>query len=934
MILAQIEITNYKQYGGHHVIEIPQTGAIGVIGANGVGKTTLFEAIEWALYSPSSIKAADVRPRVWRGKTEVKVTLENPVNGGRFLVERELGKGSAKAQIYRVDQYGFEEKIVDGATQVSAYVANHLIGLDHAAFVATFFTRQKELGFFNGSPTTRRREVGKLLGLQTIRDAQQVIAEDRKRALADARSYQAQSESAANDRDFPAEIAAAEETIKQAKQALVSATSTVSSASEETLKAEKALANSERVREQDSVIGQKISECTRARDVANEQVTNATSQLERLDTLAAEKTRLEPQAAQKETLELAEKEHDSKRKGSLRKRELEQQLAALKQRDDEATESIREEITSAPAPDGNPVWNIDSPAEAADWAANIQLAAIEQRTNQISTAIETNEQLAAESTRLETYHKRVKELQDLEAHLLKQGDPAERITAVQAQLQELNSSTAAANSSATRTKTDLQKTERILANLRHQHEGELCPTCQRPFTSEETSHAISIFEREVAAYQEQLQQFDKQIKENNAAIANAQSELQHLNDASKKLTEAHASLKSGNTYVKEQEQKVQSLTARLNQVLEVLGRSAAPNPQERESSQRELNAWRKVAEAGAKVSRALRLRTQIASERQPLQDELKTLADINYDEAGHRDVTSQLQKAREAHTAITRIDADLARRGELESRRDAASKAMSEALKDLEALAKERSELGFNMEAHQQLQESLRSAQNQEKAATDERHRADVAVREAENRLSVVKAEEDRIGQLAREAEAKQREADDLDLMYREFTEFERFAAAWYAPRLSDIASELVAQVTDGKYDRVEFDNNFSIEVFDGDDEKFPYETFSGGERDAIALCARIALSRVIGGASTNPPGFLVLDEVFGSLDLERRQRLLEMLAAITGGDDHFRQVFLISHVDDVRTSPILDDIWQVSETENGTSELQALGVGVDIGEL
>ena len=35
MILTQIEITNYKQYGGHHLIEIPQSGAIGVIGANG-----------------------------------------------------------------------------------------------------------------------------------------------------------------------------------------------------------------------------------------------------------------------------------------------------------------------------------------------------------------------------------------------------------------------------------------------------------------------------------------------------------------------------------------------------------------------------------------------------------------------------------------------------------------------------------------------------------------------------------------------------------------------------------------------------------------------------------------------------------------------------------------------------------------------------------
>ena len=934
MILTQIEITNYKQYGGHHVIEIPQQGAIGVIGANGVGKTTLFEAIEWALYSPSSIKAADVRPRVWRGKTEVKVTLDDPISGGRFLVERELGKGSAKAQVYRIDQYGFEEKIVDGATQVTTYVTDHLIGLDHAAFVATFFTRQKELGFFNGSPTARRREVGKLLGLQTIRDAQQIIAEDRKHAQADARSYKAQSESQAKDRDFPAEIATADESITLAKQALETAIRAVGTATETTSQAEKSLAESERVREQDAAIGQKIMHRTREHDVAREQLTSATSQLERLDGLVSEKTRLEPQAALREKLGSEEREHEGKRTASLRRRELEQHIATLKRRDDEATETIRDEINTAPAPDGNQVWNTQSPAEAADWAAAIDLSQLEQQTNQLSATLDTNEQLSAESKRLKTYHSRVKQLRELETQLLESGDPAARIPEVQNQLQEINGSTAAANASATRLRNDLQKTERMLGNLRAQHEGEICPTCQRPFTSEETSHAISIFEREVESHQQQLQQIDAQINANNAAIRTAQAELQQLNEANKKLTETRASIQSGNSYVEEQEKKVGELQKNLNQRLAALGRSAAPDAREREASQRELIAWRKVVEAGVKVSRALRLRTQIASEREPIQKELQSLADVSYDEARHRKVTEQLQQARQAQATIERIDAELAKREGLETSRNSASRVVTEAQQDLASLQQERSALAFNGEAHQQLQANLRTAQGQEKVATEERHRADVAVREAENRLSLIKSEQDRIGKLALDAEAKQREADDLDLMYKEFTEFERFAAAWYAPRLSEIASDLVAQVTDGKYDRVEFDNNFSIEVFDGDDEKFPYETFSGGERDAIALCARIALSRVIGGASSSPPGFLVLDEVFGSLDLERRQRLLEMLAAITGADDHFRQVFIISHVDDVRTSPILDDIWRVTETENGTSELQPLGVGEDIGEI
>ena len=934
MILTRIEITNYKQYGGHHVIEIPQSGAIGVIGANGVGKTTLFEAIEWALYSPNSIRSADVKPRTWRGKTEVKVTLDDPVTGARFLVERELGKGSAKARIYRVDQFGFEEKIVDGATQVTSYVTQHLIGLEHAAFVATFFTRQKELGFFNGSPTARRREVGKLLGLETIRHAQEIVAEERKRAQADARSYAAQSEAQSRDRDFPTEISAAEEVILQAQQALESARASVATASEVTQQAEKALAESEAVREQDSAIAQQILERRRDHDIAAEQVASATRDLERLDNLAGERAQLVPVAATQEPLEKEEHDHDADRQNALRKRELEHLLASLRQRDEEIQGSIREEIIGAPAPDGNLNWSAESPAEAANWSASIDVPSREQHAAHIADAFETNLQLVAESKTLASYHSRVEDLRKIEAAILQTGDPYTRIQEVQNRLQELSGSNAAANNAATRIKGEIQKTGQLIANLRTQHEGEICPTCQRPFTSEQTTHAISLFERDVESQREQLRQIETHIQANTSALTATQSDLQQLNDANKKLTETRASLETGNRYVQDQQQKVDSLADRLQTILQMLDRPSAPTVEERDVSQRDAQSWRKVVEAGAKVSRALAQRAQIANEQAPLQKEMGALGEAVYNEARHREVTGLLQRARQAQATIQRIDEDLARRDNLVSARDTAAKTMNESHQDLTRLDQERTRLGFNVALHQQAQAKVRAAQEQEKLATEQRHRGEVSLRDAENRLGVVKNEQDRIGRLVIEAEAKQREADDLDLMYKEFTEFERFAAAWYAPRLSEIASDLVSQVTDGKYDRVEFDNNFSIQVYDGDDEKFPYETFSGGERDAIALCARIALSRVIGGASSNPPGFLVLDEVFGSLDLERRQRLLEMLAAISGADDHFRQVFIISHVDDVRTSPILDDVWRVTETEEGTSELRPLGVGVDIGEL
>ena len=94
---------------------------------------------------------------------------------------------------------------------------------------------------------------------------------------------------------------------------------------------------------------------------------------------------------------------------------------------------------------------------------------------------------------------------------------------------------------------------------------------------------------------------------------------------------------------------------------------------------------------------------------------------------------------------------------------------------------------------------------------------------------------------------------------------------------LAETTERLLSLVTHGKYDRVRFDENYGIEVFDGD-ECFKLEGFSGGERDVVALCARLAMSELVGSSALRPPRFLVLDEVFGSLDSERRSQLLETL--------------------------------------------------------
>jgi exonuclease SbcC len=216
VILAELEIDDFKQFAGNHRFEPSPDGIIGVIGQNGVGKTTLFEAIEWCLYQPREISNDEVWPRGRVAKPRVKVVLHDLESDVRYVVERTLRRGGATAEIYREDTP--ETRITHGSRQVSDYVARHLIGLSHRAFVSTFFTRQKELTFFgNLKETDRRREVGRLLGLETIRDAQQLISDEKNRAASEAKVLRAQHEDQSRDRDFAAESVDADRAVETAQ---------------------------------------------------------------------------------------------------------------------------------------------------------------------------------------------------------------------------------------------------------------------------------------------------------------------------------------------------------------------------------------------------------------------------------------------------------------------------------------------------------------------------------------------------------------------------------------------------------------------------------------------------------------------------------------------------------------------------------------------
>jgi exonuclease SbcC len=101
--------------------------------------------------------------------------------------------------------------------------------------------------------------------------------------------------------------------------------------------------------------------------------------------------------------------------------------------------------------------------------------------------------------------------------------------------------------------------------------------------------------------------------------------------------------------------------------------------------------------------------------------------------------------------------------------------------------------------------------------------------------------------------------------------------------------------LTDGRYTQLKITEEFEFTLYDEDR---PKPIISGGEEDIVNLSLRLAMAEMICERSGQPLGLLVLDEVFGSLDADRRENTLQLLRRLR---DRFEQIIIISHIEEIQ---------------------------------
>ena len=266
-----------------------------------------------------------------------------------------------------------------------------------------------------------------------------------------------------------------------------------------------------------------------------------------------------------------------------------------------------------------------------------------------------------------------------------------------------------------------------------------------------------------------------------------------------------------------------------------------------------------------------------------------------YDQRRHETLAAEIRALEPLALQAERLSVVADRAATLTSELEAAAAERSGATARRQELQDRLDALGFSEQA-------FRDGREAEQAADRARRDAELALVRARGESAAAAESVQTAARRRAERVEREREAElvgvELALhqeLDRALTDLRTELNATLRPDLSELASSFLRDLTNGRYTDLELDEDYGATLLDDGD---PKAVISGGEEDVANLALRLAISQMIAERAGQPLSLLILDEIFGSLDEERRIAVVDLLRSLA---DRFPQVILITHVDSVR---------------------------------
>jgi exonuclease SbcC len=908
MLLDKLTLKNFKRFGDAEILF--RDGITGIVGNNGAGKSTIVEAVLFALYGlkSSGLSGEYIVSANAPAREKCEVRLDFQVGGERYVVLRTFRRTASSTQ-HDAQIYLGSNLLAEGVSAVEGEVAR-VIGMGAADFKSTIYAGQKDLlSLLDETPGGRKQWFMRVLGIDYLKkesdallkeeiDAKEnelnaiehLIAEyDRDSLLQRRGEIESEIE---NLKARIAELGTRRETAEQA-----------CAAAEETLarltgKKERHIA----LREQEQA---RLTHLSRLeRELAQLQQKRGAlrgyrEEFKRLAGAEDEYTRLSSLVE-----ELSEKKEQYDRCIAEQQRVAERiagheaQISQLHERIDRLEEDARTVRDLEPA-----VRDLES--------LRLQVAELEGQESRYRELWKAQADIEARYQGIEQrVHSLRTQMADLEEHVGRHPGMAELESRIEARASEGDMLLQEASEHRARHQscgTQKEELEMQLREIREAGEQGMCPTCNRPLGDH--YHAL-------------VGDLEGRIRSLVRLQDDVAGEIQIITRRREKAMAEHASLLAEHRQLADYHSRLVALreerTSLMRQAEETLHQKTAADTQIRELGyhpdyKRDLEAqirsregqWRTYLEAKERLKAQEEYRSGLARveeemnalvERRTRLDDL--LVRIGFDAAAYRETKQAYLGAEPAYRRFIEVRARIAELGEVDETIRTREAEVHEAGESLHTLRNQLEEIAFAPQDLDAAAAHLRSCREQADQCAHTLREKEHDVKDRTKEMQQLAQQCARIDELERRMAAIGEEAAGLRLTRRMIGEYITHLLHVVRSQIEGEVGRVLGQITDGRYEHVLIDDNFGVLVHDMG-EHYPVNRFSGGEQDDIAIAMRVALSRYLAGMhQIHDSTFLIFDEIFGSQDEERRNNLLQ---ALRTQEAHFPQIFLISHIPDIQ---------------------------------
>ncbi len=917
MILKTLTLRNYRKYKNADV-EFPD-GIIGIIGLNGVGKTTLIEAIGWVLFGHHAARTTkELIKREGASANEAcRVALEFELEGDGYKVVREM---SGKNLVPKASLIINGKLITNNAEEVTEVIEDR-IGMDYPSFFTSVFARQKELNALSSMKAAERKKlVLRMLGIERIEKSIQAIREDKrgkekliegiKAAILD-KEGRKKIEVLGNEQN---EL----EKVKGELQPIIKKIEAVKVVKEkEAGEAKEELENATRKYEQYMELSNKLGE--RRSDLENTRKRREEKEKE-LEALRDKKRRLGVIARKEEEyfkLKDKKEEMEGTREKYRRKKEL------MKSEEKTVEEIKRREERIRGLQEKKEVFRGIEDALESQRQAKEKMEELREKYQQKEELTRRKEKALQEIGRREkrtnALREEMKGFKDVEERL---EEVRGRMEEVRRQKESLHSLLGALKSTLAQIKEDAKESlakKKKIEDLGP--EGE-CPMCERQLGTHYES-LIRKLSDEISAKKSKFRSYYAEYKCKNEELAIQKRKENLLVKENRELDKRVAKKRELDVKVENEERELNGWREELNRILTDL--------KPFEAVEFDANAYKevisKVNELEKRVREKKELEMEIEHEMRELEhwrkeleaikNDLTPVIAVEFDENAYKDVISALKNLEVVYREIIGLKAEIGRIEEVKNNVQVLSELESKIVADITALKRQIEELAFDKMAYVEMKaryERKKEELNEMKLKLLKRENEFKNVcRDIERVLEEIKEQQ----RLLTEKEREETEIVYLSLLERIMNDFKVYMVGMIRPMLSDYASDMLRRLTDGKYSKLELDENYDMFVYD-EGRAYEINRFSGGEEDLANLCLRLAISAVVSERSAIQTNFIILDEIFGSQDALRKRNIITALNELS---KKFRQIFLITHIEEVKD--YMEYVLRVTEDEEGVSRVR-----------